>query len=543
MDLTLSRPDTHVVNAGDPEAVSMKWLLDHRKELEIQPADLAAMVNLIRATTPDKASGLKSIVKKPTTKDIHFEKSKAQFERVYFTNRHVSDACIVLVSTRAPLGTIKHLDLSNTDNITGEALLAIAEEHGESLESLVLTTTPKIHVPEIVQSVSLCHADGFGQLTKLHLDDIKDLRDKDISKMAAKLPKHLTSLSLRYGLNIEDKGIIDIAKSHTSLLHLDVCGCEKLTDASILYVAHACVELQSVNIMGCRFLTDECMVQFAFRTRRYYTGRKGIPCKGPYNHDDPTLVLADLVLKNRGKKKKTEDDDDEWVFDGDVALSDDPEAMAAFEAERERKERVKALRAEIQEKEFTKTLKAARLTMEQVQSIFRKNDGSDADSQEKVIDLDEIAVRMGLEEPAQRERRLRDLERAKEMAEEKEAMAQCEEMVARGMRPWQIARELNLPRDVVSRIAEKWELKNRVFNTLHDVQQEDLAKYALQVKIPDCKVKRALLKDVNLQSRLFLKVQLTSGGALKNSAYRPIMSDLNFNLDTFFPKVNRTKKP
>jgi hypothetical protein len=48
-------------------------------------------------------------------------------------------------------GTIKHLDLSNTDNITGDALVALCEEHGESLESLVLTTTPRIHVPDITQ--------------------------------------------------------------------------------------------------------------------------------------------------------------------------------------------------------------------------------------------------------------------------------------------------------------------------------------------------------------------------------------------------------
>ena len=40
----------------------------------------------------------------------------------------------------------------------------------------------------------------------------------------------------------------------------------------------------------------------------------------------------------------------------------------------------------------------------------------------------------------------------------------------------------------------KWDLKNKVFNTLKDVQQEDLAKYGLQIKIPDCKVKRAILK-------------------------------------------------
>ena len=80
-------------------------------------------------------------------------------------------------------------------------------------------------------------------------------------------------------------------------------------------------------------------------------------------------------------------------------------------------------------------------------------------------------------------------------------MSKCEEMVAQGLRPWQIARELKLEKAVVIKVKEKWDLKNKVFNTLKDVQQEDLAKYGLQIKIPDCKVKRAILKDVNPQVR------------------------------------------
>ena len=69
---------------------------------------------------------------------------------------------------------------------------------------------------------------------------------------------------------------------------------------------------------------------------------------------------------------------------------------------RVRKEKVKALRREIQEKEFVKTLKSARLTLDQVQQLFRK-DGEESDpNADKLIDLDEIAIRMGLEEPAAR---------------------------------------------------------------------------------------------------------------------------------------------
>ena len=87
--------------------------------------------------------------------------------------------------------------------------------------------------------------------------------------------------------------------------------------------------------------------------------------------------------------------------------------------------------------------------MEQVKAIFRKEGEEPGDGGEMLLDLDEIAIKMGLEEPAARERRLLDLERAKEAQEEKEALKQCEEMVSRGLRPWQIARELKLDREVV----------------------------------------------------------------------------------------------
>ena len=75
------------------------------------PADIAAMIHLIRCTTPDKeaSSGLKKGIKALVStvnastagSAVDQHKSQAVFERVYFSNRHVSDACVVLVSTRA----------------------------------------------------------------------------------------------------------------------------------------------------------------------------------------------------------------------------------------------------------------------------------------------------------------------------------------------------------------------------------------------------------------------------------------------------------
>ena len=73
-----------------------------------------------------------------------------------------------------------------------------------------------------------------------------------------------------------------------------------------------------------------------------------------FNHDDPTLVLADLVIKNRVKRfakmSHGDDDDDDWgVFDEDVGTSDDPEAMKVFESEQQRRHRVQLLKQEREE--------------------------------------------------------------------------------------------------------------------------------------------------------------------------------------------------
>ena len=90
---------------------------------------------------------------------------------------------------------------------------------------------------------------------------------------------------------------------------------------------------------------------------------------------------------------------------------------------------------------------------------------------------------------------------------------------------------------VVQKVKDRWDLKNRVFPLVKDVPSEELEKYALQIKIADTKLKRALLKDVNPASRLFLKLQMSSGGPPKNSGYKPIMTELDFSVDTFFPKM------
>jgi hypothetical protein len=63
--------------------------------------------------------------------------------------------------------------------------------------------------------------------------------------------------------------------------------------------------------------------------------------------------------------------------------------------------------------EFKRVLKDAGLTVATVNAIFAKKGDVINETSPNVVDLDEVAIRMGLEEPAERERRLRDLEKAR----------------------------------------------------------------------------------------------------------------------------------
>ncbi len=40
---------------------------------------------------------------------------------------------------------------------------------GESLETLVLTITPKIQVRDVLEAVSLCHAEGYALICLLRI--------------------------------------------------------------------------------------------------------------------------------------------------------------------------------------------------------------------------------------------------------------------------------------------------------------------------------------------------------------------------------------
>ena len=256
-------------------------------------------------------------------------------EHLYFTNKLISDACILLVSRQASIGEIRHVDLSNLSNITSRSLSVLCEEHGAHFESLKLKADNKVPPTDILSVVELCVSEGIGSLTHLSLDGMSNMKDGEFSGLVSLLPNSLKSLSLQFCLTLEDKEVIELARQKTDLLELNLRGCEKITDNSILALAHHCLFLEKLDFSYCTQVSDVGLREFAYRTRRFLKGTKGIPTGGVFDHTDPTLLLADLIIKNRKKKKKADDEED-LIFDTDVAASDDPEAVAAFELEQVR---------------------------------------------------------------------------------------------------------------------------------------------------------------------------------------------------------------
>eukprot|EP00960_Hanusia_phi_P055879 763088-Hanusia_phi.AAC.3 len=311
---------------ANEEAVALAWILENHEELGLVPADISALVSLVKqiGANSRRTSWFSSLKEA--------EQAASPLEHLYFTNSSISDACILLVSRQASIGEIRHVDLSNLSNITSRSLTVLCEEHGAHFESLRLQANNKVSHTDIMSVVELCVSEGIGSLTHLSLDGMNNLKDVEFAGLVGLLPNSLRSLSLQFCLNIEDKGIIELAKQKTDLLELNVRGCERISDNGVLAVAHHCLFLENLDFSYCTNVTDVSLREFAYRTRRFLKGTKGIPTDGFFDHTDPTLLLADLIINNRKKKKKTEDEED-LIFDTDVAASDDPEAVAAFELE------------------------------------------------------------------------------------------------------------------------------------------------------------------------------------------------------------------
>ena len=51
--------------------------------------------------------------------------------------------------------------------------------------------------------------------------------------------------------DIDDSGLRIIAANLTSLEHIDLCGCRKVTDRGLSEIAHCCRKLKTLNLSGC----------------------------------------------------------------------------------------------------------------------------------------------------------------------------------------------------------------------------------------------------------------------------------------------------
>jgi hypothetical protein len=138
----------------------------------------------------------------------------------------------------------------------------------------------------------------------LHLDKVAQLRDEDLEQIASKVPHTLRTLSMQYNGQLEESGVVALIQHQTALQSLNLVGCEHVSDKALTTAAQCCPFLESVFLSFCHKVTDTPLNQITYRARRCFTGRPGVPTRGVFNHDDPTLVLADLVIRNKGKKRK-----------------------------------------------------------------------------------------------------------------------------------------------------------------------------------------------------------------------------------------------
>lgn len=394
------------------EAAGLAWIIKHHSELAMEPADIGVMVQLVRDSAKDGNHGL---------------------DRMQFSNSYITDACLKLTSNKVTQGKLKIIDCSNLSNISAEVVSGVLEDHGEWVEYLQLTTSSKISVMEAIKCVGLTYAQGYGHLRTLKLEGLNGLKDDMLSSLAPRIPTVLTELSLAHNVLMTGAGLCDVARTAHGITRLDLTGCERLTDKSMLIVTQNCRHLEHVNCAKCTNLTDSPFLEIAYRVRRTFHELEGTPSQSFMNHDDPLLHLIDLVLKTNGKTKQRSqaldaDDEEDFQFDEGVGVSDDPEAMRVFEEQQRRKAIIKSMKEGEDDAELQMAIEASGEAIER-SGLFKPpgrkgKTGSpsrgnasptNAAGQSSLAGMDAatLAIKLGLEEPAAREKRIR--------AEEKKA--------------------------------------------------------------------------------------------------------------------------
>jgi len=519
------------------EAADLSWIIQHHSELAMEPADIGVMVELVRM---GQSKG-----------------GKKGLNKIEFTNNYITDACLRLMSNKVPQGNLKKMDTSNLALVTAEAVMGVLEEHGEWVEELALTCSQKITIPDLAKCISLCYAEGFGQLRDLELVKLHHLKDETLHNLAPRIPTTLTALSLRDNYQMTGQGVCEVARTHTGLLKLDISGCERFTDACMLVTTQRSRLLETLVCEACPLVGDAALLEMAYRTRRFFDGEEGVLSSPIMNHDDPMLHIIDLVLKTQGKLKirqkqaADEGEDEQFVFDEGVTGSDDPEAMRAFEEEQRRKAVIQNMKAKEEDKELDDALAKTGDAIEQTGLIAPPGAGKLATLRRtqskggptamieggKKVDLDALAIKLGLEEPAQREKRLRAEEKAADAVKDEEDKVRMWEEFKLNKTPYQIARELNVDIRKVMEQQDRYNLQNTVFEKFLDTKQEDLFKYAIIVNVTEVKMKKKLIQDLNPSSRTFIRVALTTGGTVKNSGFKSVVTEMDFQWSSFIPRV------
>lgn len=504
------------------EAAGLAWIIQHHSELSMEPADIGVMVHLVRNTA--KGGGV---------------------DRVQFDNAFITDACLKLTSNKVNQGALKIVDTHNLHNVSADVVTSVLEDHGEFVETLKMTTSSKISAMEVIKCVGLTHAQGYGALRVLCIEGMSGLKDEMLSSVAPRIPTTLTELSLAHNVTLHGSGVCDIARTHQGLLKLNLMGCERISDKSLLIVAQNCRILEEINCYGCVQVTDSFVLEMAYRTRRHFNGEEGVLSKAFMNHDDPILHLVDLVLKTNHKRKERakipdNDDDEDFQFDEGVGVSDDPEAMRAFEEQQRRKAVVKNMKQGEDDADMQMAIEQSGNAMEESGLLGPKKKGrrsSNAGNPLAGMTVNDLAIKLGLEDPAAREKRVRAEEKKADEKKEQEDRAIMWEGFKEGKTPYQMSRELKVDLKVCEEQKEKFDLQNKEFEKFMEVKQEDLHAYSIVINISEVKIKRRVLADVSPASRLFMRVTLTTGGTVKNSGYKPVISENNFAFTSFLPRL------
>jgi hypothetical protein len=144
------------------------------------------------------------------------------------------------------------LGLAGLELVTDFSVVQIAENCTQ-LRCLNLSESKGITDCAVSKIVECCH-----QLESLHLPGHHEFTDDAFSELSKESLPNLKKLVLNSSL-ISDDTIILIAECCPKMIHLNLGGCRRITDAGMIQVAQYCRDLEELNLTFCRTITDKSM--------------------------------------------------------------------------------------------------------------------------------------------------------------------------------------------------------------------------------------------------------------------------------------------